>query len=121
MKNTKDTAQPKLFIGMDIHKRSWRIQIATDLFQGKGITLPSAPEALQAYVNKNFPDYEVYTAYEAGCLRRTNTGHEPKRRWEGAQPWDQPSWQSYHSQLHGGIHLASHPFRPGHGTTLPQT
>ncbi|PNW65279.1 UNVERIFIED_CONTAM: Mobile element protein [Euhalothece sp. KZN 001] len=67
MNNTKDTAKPKLFIGMDIHKRSWRIQTATDLVQGKAITLPSVPEALQAYLNKNYPDYEVYTAYEAGC------------------------------------------------------
>ena len=52
---------------MDIHKRSWRIQTATDLFRSEGIDLLSTSEALQAYVNKNFPDYEVYNAYEAGC------------------------------------------------------
>ena len=31
---TKDTARPKLYIGLDIHKRSWKIHTSTDLFDG---------------------------------------------------------------------------------------
>jgi transposase len=61
------TAHPKLYIGIDIHKRSWKIHCATDLFSGKSFTMLPKPEALQAYVAKHFSDYEVTTAYEAGC------------------------------------------------------
>ncbi|WP_378187506.1 IS110 family transposase [Aquimarina sp. W85] len=64
---SEQTAQPKLYIGIDIHKRSWRIHCATDLFSGKSFTMPPNPEILKAYVYKHFKNYEVSTAYEAGC------------------------------------------------------
>ncbi|RPD91189.1 IS110 family transposase [Aureibaculum marinum] len=64
---TESTAQPKLFIGIDIHKRSWKIHCATDLFSGKSFTMPPKPEILKDYVLKHFAGYEVCTAYEAGC------------------------------------------------------
>jgi transposase len=59
---TEQTAQPKLYIGIDIHKRSWKIHCATDLFSGKSFTMPPNPEVLQAYVAKHFPDHEVSVA-----------------------------------------------------------
>jgi transposase len=61
------TALPKLYIGIDIHKRSWKVHCSTDLFSGKSFTMPPRPEVLQDYVLKHFSDYEVSTAYEAGC------------------------------------------------------
>jgi len=61
------TALPKLFIGIDIHKRSWKIHCSTDLFAGKSFSMPPDPFKLQEYVQKHFPDHEVSTAYEAGC------------------------------------------------------
>lgn len=64
---TQITALPKLFIGIDIHKRSWKIHCSTDLFAGKSFTMPPNPDKLQEYVLKHFPDHEVSTAYEAGC------------------------------------------------------
>lgn len=64
---TEPTAQPKLFIGIDIHKRSWKVHCATDLFGGKSFAMPPRPEVLRDYVTKHFPDHEVTTAYEAGC------------------------------------------------------
>ncbi len=64
---TVPTAQPKLYIGIDIHKRSWKIHCATDLFSGKSFTIPPKPEVLQEYVNKHFSVHQVTTAYEAGC------------------------------------------------------
>lgn len=36
-------ATPKLFIGMDIHKKSWSVHMRTDLFDHKGFSMP--PEA----------------------------------------------------------------------------
>lgn len=64
---TELTTESKLFIGIDIHKRSWKIHCSTDLFSGKTFSIDADPTILQTYVNKNFPNYEVYTAYEAGC------------------------------------------------------
>ncbi|AEV31145.1 hypothetical protein Oweho_0123 [Owenweeksia hongkongensis DSM 17368] len=51
---TQDTAVSKLFIGIDIHKKSWRINTATDLFKGKGFTMPLEPEGLKNYVQTHF-------------------------------------------------------------------
>jgi transposase len=64
---TTNTAEPKLFIGIDIHKRSWHVHMNTDLFQGKGMSVPSSATSLKQYVDRHYPDHEVYTAYEAGC------------------------------------------------------
>ena len=63
---TKTSNTAKLFIGIDIHKRSWKIHTATDLFDGKGFSMKPNSEKLKEYVEKNFPEHEVYTAYESG-------------------------------------------------------
>lgn len=63
----QQTATPKLFIGIDIHKRSWKIHCATDLFAGKTFSMRPDPEDLKAYVDRHFEGHEVSTAYEAGC------------------------------------------------------
>ncbi len=63
---TKVTATAKLYIGIDIHKRSWKIHTATDLFDGRSFSMQPDAIALKKYVDKHYPDYEVYTAYESG-------------------------------------------------------
>ena len=63
---TKVTATAKLYIGIDIHKRSWKIHTATDLFDGKSFSMQPDAIELKKYVDKHYPDYEVYTAYESG-------------------------------------------------------
>ena len=65
--DTPNTATPKLYIGIDIHKRSWKIKTATDLFDGTTLTCPPESRALKSYVDKHYKGYEVYVAYEAGC------------------------------------------------------
>ena len=65
--STQITALPKLYIGIDIHKRSWKVHCATDLFSGKSFSMSPDPVQLRSYVLKHFPDYMVSTAYEAGC------------------------------------------------------
>jgi transposase len=74
MDNT--TTQATLYIGIDIHKRSWRIHTATELFWGKGFTMPPRPEGLKQYVDKNYPNHAVHIAYEAGCC-----GYKPHREF----------------------------------------
>ncbi|MBU2901265.1 IS110 family transposase, partial [Maribacter dokdonensis] len=65
--NTQQTACPKLYIGIDIHKRSWKVHCATDLFAGKSFSMSPDPKQLHSYVSKHFKEYEVTVAYEAGC------------------------------------------------------
>ncbi len=36
-------AVSKLFIGMDIHKKSWAVHLRTDLFDHKGFSMPPDP------------------------------------------------------------------------------
>lgn len=64
---TKNSALPKLYIGIDIHKRSWKVHCATDLFSGKSFSTNPEPKQLKVYVSKHFSTYEVCKAYEAGC------------------------------------------------------
>ena len=74
MQQTSNTDIPKVYIGIDIHKRSWKTHAAIDLFDLKSYTAPPNADTLKTYVNKHFPDHEVYCAYEAGCC-----GYSPHR------------------------------------------
>ena len=67
MNQTQTTAIPKLFIGMDVHKKSWTVHFKTDLFDNKSITIPTDPQVLLNYVQKHFADHQVSCCYEAGC------------------------------------------------------
>ena len=67
MKYSETTAVPKLFIGMDVHKKSWTVHFKTDLFDNKTVTMPADASALMSYVEKNFTGHEVSCCYEAGC------------------------------------------------------
>ena len=61
------TALPKLFIGMDIHKKKWHVHLRTDISDHKGLTFDAKPQALFNYVNGHFHDHEVHLVYESGC------------------------------------------------------
>ncbi|MEM0932143.1 MAG: transposase [Bacteroidota bacterium] len=74
--NTQITALPKLYIGIDIHKRSWKVHCATDLFSGKSFSMRPDSGHLRSYVLKHFPNHEVHVAYEAGCC-----GYSPHRQF----------------------------------------
>jgi len=65
--NTQIIARSKLYIGIDIHKRSWKVHCSTDLFSGKTFSMSPDPEQLLKYVSKYYVAYEVSVAYEAGC------------------------------------------------------
>lgn len=65
--DTQNTAIPKLYIGLDIHKRSWKVHCSTDLFSGKSFSMKPNAEQLRNYVDKHFTNFKVWIAYEAGC------------------------------------------------------
>lgn len=67
MMQSQIIATPKVFIGMDIHKKSWSVHLRTDLFDHKGFGMPADSSKLVDYVNTHFVDHEVFLTYEAGC------------------------------------------------------
>lgn len=64
LQNAIDT---KLFIGIDIHKKSWSVSIRTESFDHKTFSMPPDPDVLYDYVAAHFPTHEVAMTYEAGC------------------------------------------------------
>ena len=65
--STQTTATPKLYIGLDIHKKSWSVHFRTDIFDHRGFTMPPQPEKLAEYVSHHFSDHQVSITYESGC------------------------------------------------------
>lgn len=65
--STQTTATPKLYIGLDIHKKSWSVHFRTDLFDHRGFTMPPLPEKLLEHTELHFPGHEVTITYESGC------------------------------------------------------
>ena len=50
---------PKLFIGLDIHKKTWKLHITTDLGEGSGHTFPPDTQKIKSYLERNYSQYEV--------------------------------------------------------------
>ena len=81
MKTNTTAFNPKLYIGIDVHKKSWTFHYKTDLFDGKTITQPANPNTLVAWVAKNFPSHEVTCAYEAGFSGYSAARLFQKQNW----------------------------------------
>jgi hypothetical protein len=57
---------PKIFIGLDIHKKAGQFLSNRFIFH-KTYSMPSNAEDLYQYVERTFPDHAVDLVYEAGC------------------------------------------------------
>ena len=79
---TEITALPKLYIGIDIHKKSWSVHIRTDISDHKNFTVPSDPSVVYDYVNKHFMGYQVALTYEAGCCGFSAARYFMQMGWE---------------------------------------
>jgi len=55
-----------LYIGLDVHKKSWSVTILVEGMEHKTFTQPPDPQALYNYLQKMFPGGTYYSAYEAG-------------------------------------------------------
>lgn len=76
------TSEAKLFIGLDIHKQSWKFHFATDIVIGSGHSFPPCTKTIENYVAKHYTGYKVSIAYEAGCC-----GYNPARAFS-LNGWD---------------------------------
>jgi transposase len=55
-----------LFIGLDVHKKSWSVTVTVGGIEHKTFTQPPDPRALLNYLQRNFPGGSFHSAYEAG-------------------------------------------------------
>jgi transposase len=54
----------KRFIGLDIHKNAWGVDIRTHFFHHKYFTQKPEPIILEKYVDTHFQNYKVHFCYE---------------------------------------------------------
>jgi transposase len=64
--NKLDFSGQHIYVGMDVHKKSWSVSIHTDQFEHKTFTQPPEVEKLTHYLQRTFPGATYHTVYEAG-------------------------------------------------------
>ena len=61
-----DFTGQQIYVGMDVHKKSWSISICTDQFEHKTFSQPPEVGVLVNYLKRNFPGAAYKSVYEAG-------------------------------------------------------
>jgi len=61
-----DFAGQHIYIGLDVHKKSWSVCILTHQLEHKTFTQPPDPVVLVNYLKRNFPGATYHAVYEAG-------------------------------------------------------
>jgi transposase len=64
--NKLDFTGQQIYVGMDVHKKSWSISIYTDQFEHKTFSQPPEVGVLVNYLKRNFPGAAYKSVYEAG-------------------------------------------------------
>ncbi len=64
--NKFDFTGQKIYVGCDVHKKSWSVSIMSENLLLKTFSQPPKPDILANYLMKNYPGAEYHTAYEAG-------------------------------------------------------
>jgi hypothetical protein len=55
-----------IYVGMDVHLKSWTVTIRTEHLEYKRFTQPPDAKALYNYLTRNFSGATYYSVYEAG-------------------------------------------------------
>jgi len=67
MKNTKlNFTGQNIYVGIDVHKKSWDITIILNGMKVKKFSMNPKPKELYNYLTKHFPNGDYYSVYEAG-------------------------------------------------------
>jgi transposase len=61
-----DFSGQNVYVGLDVHKASWAVNIRIDNIEHCTFTQPPDPLALHKYLIKNFPGANYFSAYECG-------------------------------------------------------
>jgi len=63
---TLDFKGQNIFVGIDVHLKSWTVTILTEELTHKTFTQPACAETLCNYLTRNFPGGDYNSVYEAG-------------------------------------------------------
>jgi transposase len=61
-----DFTGQNLYVGIDVHKKSWQVSVFSEALFHKTFNQPPKPEILHGYLTKHFPNATYYSVYEAG-------------------------------------------------------
>lgn len=61
-----DFSGQNLYIGLDVHKKSWHVTVLSESICLKSFTSPPDPQSLSSFMESNFPGANYHSAYEAG-------------------------------------------------------
>jgi len=64
--NKIDFSNQNIFVGFDVHLKSWKVTILTEKVAVKTFSQDPNPELLYQYLKRNFPGGIYHSAYEAG-------------------------------------------------------
>ena len=64
--NEKTFNGQSIYVGIDVHKKDWKITVMTESILYKTFSAPPEAEKLSSYLTEHFPGAEYYSAYEAG-------------------------------------------------------
>lgn len=64
--NKLDFKGQSIYVGLDVHLKSWQVTILNDQLTLKTFVMPPEPEVLNHYLQNNFPGATYHSAYEAG-------------------------------------------------------
>ena len=68
MVKTQTRARPKLWIGLDFHKKTWRIHCRTEGLSGNPFSMEPNPQLLREKIERDYKGYDVELVYECGCF-----------------------------------------------------
>jgi transposase len=66
LSNKIDFNGQNIYVGFDVHLKSWKVTIMTEKLLHKTFSQPPKPEVLHQYLVRNFPGGTYHSAYEAG-------------------------------------------------------
>jgi transposase len=61
-----DFSNQKFFIGIDVHKKNWKVTIRSQQIELKTFSMNPIPKELVEHLRKNYPNGTYYSCYEAG-------------------------------------------------------
>lgn len=64
--NKLDFTGQNIYVGFDVHLKSWKVTIMTEKLTHKTFSQSPQPKLLHQYLEKNFPGGVYHSAYEAG-------------------------------------------------------
>lgn len=64
--NKIDFTGQQIYVGIDVHLKSWKVTIMTERLPFKTFSQDPKPELLHQYLIRNFPNGTYHSAYEAG-------------------------------------------------------